>query len=94
MNFDERAVRAILLENGDWDGGLAALRDPRAAGVEAWIVRGEVATGGMLPDAALPAFAERISADHILTIAGGEHSPQRLLPEATVVALLRALGRG
>lgn len=90
--FDESAVRAVLLDNGDWDAGLAALNDPRAAGVETWVVRGETAAGGMLPDGALPAFAERIGADHILTIAGGEHSPQRMLPEATVLALLRALG--
>lgn len=55
--FDESAVRAILLDNGDWDGGLAALADPRAAGVDTWIVRGDPASGGMLPDAALPAFA-------------------------------------
>jgi pimeloyl-ACP methyl ester carboxylesterase len=91
--FDESAVRAVLLDNGDWDGGLAALRDPRAVGVEVWLVRGEVATGGMLPDGALPAFAERIGADHVLTIAGGPHSPQRTHPEATLVALLRAVGQ-
>lgn len=91
-SFDESAVRAILLDNGDWDAGLGALTDPRATRVETWIVRGETATGGMLPDGALPAFAERIGADHILTIAGGEHSPQRTHPEATVLALLRALG--
>lgn len=89
--FDESAVRAILLDNGDWDAGLAALTDTRAAGVETWIVRGETASGGMLPDGALPAFAERIGADHVLTVAGGPHSPQRTHPEATVVALLRAL---
>jgi pimeloyl-ACP methyl ester carboxylesterase len=91
--FDEPAVRAVLLDNGDWDGGLGGLADPRAAGVPTWVVRGELATGGMLPDGALPAFAERIGADHILTIAGGAHSPQRMHPEATLVALLRALGR-
>jgi pimeloyl-ACP methyl ester carboxylesterase len=91
--FDEPAVRAILLDNGDWDGGLAALADPRADGVDTWIVRGDPAFGGMLPDASLPGFAQRIGADHILTIDGGAHSPQRMHPEATVVALLRALGR-
>jgi pimeloyl-ACP methyl ester carboxylesterase len=90
--FEESAVRAVLLDNGDWDGGLAALGDPRAAGVAAWLVRGEIATGGMLPDAALPAFAGIIGADHVLTIGGGPHSPQRTHPEATLVALLRALG--
>jgi pimeloyl-ACP methyl ester carboxylesterase len=90
--FDESAVRAILLDNGDWDGGLAALADPRAAGVDTWVVRGDPASGGMLPDAALPAFVERIGADHVLTIDGGAHSPHRRHPEATLVALLRALG--
>lgn len=89
--FDESAVRAILLDNGDWDGGLAALSDPRAAGVDTWIVRGDPASGGMLHDAALPALVERIGADHLLTIEGGAHSPQRMHPEATLVALLRAL---
>ncbi len=33
-----------------------------------------------------------IGPDHILTIADGEHSPQRQRVEATLVALLRALG--
>jgi pimeloyl-ACP methyl ester carboxylesterase len=92
--FDEAAVRAVLLDNGDWDGGLGALRDPAAAGVETWVVRGEPAAGSLVPDAALPAFAQQIGAEHILTIAGGEHSPHRLLPEATVVALVRALRGG
>ncbi len=91
--FDESAVRAVLLDNGDWDGGLAALTDPRATGVATWVVRGELASGSLLPDAALPAVAARIGADHVLTVAGGPHSPQRTHPEATLVALLRALGR-
>lgn len=92
--FDETAVRAVLLDNGDWDGGLSALRDPAAADVETWVVRGEPAFGSLVPDAALTAFAERIGAKRILTIAGGEHSPHRQLPEATLVALLRALRGG
>jgi pimeloyl-ACP methyl ester carboxylesterase len=90
--FDEAAVRAVLLDNGDWDGGLGALRDPAAADVETWVVRGEPSAGSLVPDAALPAFAQRIGAERILTIAGGEHSPHRVLPEAAVAALLRALG--
>lgn len=92
-SFEEAAVRAILLDNGDWDGGLAALADPGASGIETWLVRGEPAAGSMLPEQALPAFAEQIGADHILTIADGAHSPQRMHPEATLAALLRALGR-
>jgi pimeloyl-ACP methyl ester carboxylesterase len=89
--FDPAGVLAVLLENGDWDGGLAALSDPAAEGVPTWLIRGEFRTGGMIPDAALPAFAARIGVDHILTIADAPHSPQRLFPEATVVAILRAL---
>jgi pimeloyl-ACP methyl ester carboxylesterase len=90
--FDGPAVRAILLDNGDWDGGLAALSAAPARDVETWIVRGEPAAGSLLPDAAVPGLAAVVGADHVLTIAGGAHSPQRLLPEATLVALLRALG--
>jgi pimeloyl-ACP methyl ester carboxylesterase len=90
--FSRDAVLAFLLENGDWDGGLASLADPAARDVPVWLIRGEFRAGGMVPDAVLPAFAGRIGADHVLTIAGAPHSPQRLYPEATVVAILRALG--
>jgi pimeloyl-ACP methyl ester carboxylesterase len=89
--FDEPAVRAILTENGDWDGGLAALADPAAADVPTWLIRGEPAAGGLIPDAEAVRIAERIGPDHVLTIAGGSHSPMRHLPEATTLALLRAL---
>jgi pimeloyl-ACP methyl ester carboxylesterase len=89
--FDPTAVLAVLLENGDWDGGLATLADPAAHAIPTWLIRGEFRTGGMIPDAALPAFAARIGADHLLTIADAPHSPQRLFPEATVLAILRAL---
>jgi pimeloyl-ACP methyl ester carboxylesterase len=91
--FDEPAVRAILTENGDWDGGLAGLADPATAGVPTWLVRGEPASGGLIPDEQAVRIAERIGADHVITIAGGAHSPMRLRPEATIVALLRALGQ-
>ena len=90
--IDETAARAVLLDNGDWDAGLSGLADPAAADLEIWVVKGEQATGSYLPDAALPAFVARLGADHILTIKDGAHSPQRMLPEATVVAFLRALG--
>jgi pimeloyl-ACP methyl ester carboxylesterase len=92
--FDEPAVRAILTQNGDWDGGLAALADPAAAGVRTWLVRGEPVTGGLIPDAQAVRIAERIGADHVITIAGGTHSPMRQYPEATTLALLRALASG
>ena len=89
--LDEVAARSVLLDNGDWDGGLADLSDPAADGVPTWIVRGDPAAGSLVPDAAIPAFAKLIGADHILTLDGAPHAPQRLFPEATVLALLRAL---
>jgi pimeloyl-ACP methyl ester carboxylesterase len=91
VQVDVDAARAILLDNGDWDGGLADISDPAADGIPTWIVRGDVAAGSLMPDAALPGFAARIGASHILTIAGGAHAPQRVHPEAVTLALLRAL---
>lgn len=91
---DEAAARAILLDNGDWDGGLADLADPAAADLDVWVIRGDPAAGGYLPDQALPAFIARLGADHVITLAGAPHSPQRTHPEATTAAVLRALERG
>jgi pimeloyl-ACP methyl ester carboxylesterase len=90
--FDEAAVRAVLLENGDWDGGLAGLADPAADAVETWVVRGDPSAGSLLPDPALPAWHRRLGSARVLTVADAPHSPHRTHPEATVVALLRALG--
>lgn len=89
--LDVAAARTVLLDNGDWDGGLADLSDPAADGIPTWIIRGEVAAGGLMPEEALPAFAARIGLSHILTLADGPHAPQRLRPEALTVALLCAL---
>jgi pimeloyl-ACP methyl ester carboxylesterase len=89
--FDETAARAILTENGDWDGGLADIADPAAAGVAFRLVRGEPAFGGLVPVAAGEAIAERIGREHVITIAGATHSPMRTRLEATILALLRAL---
>ena len=75
--FDEPAVLSVLTENGDWDGGLAALADPAA--------------GGLFWDAAVPAFAARLGAEHITTIGRAPHSPQRTHPVETTDAILRAL---
>jgi pimeloyl-ACP methyl ester carboxylesterase len=91
--FDEAAVRAILTQNGDWDGGLGALADPAAEGVPVWLVRGDPRVGGYVPDALVPEFAARLGAERIITIAGAPHSPQRTHPEALVLALQRALDR-
>lgn len=88
--FDEEAVRAVLRGN-DWDGGLADLADPAARDVPVWIVRGEPASGSYIAPTAVAGLAARVGGDRLLTIADGPHSPQRTHPEATLVALLRAL---
>jgi len=90
--FTESAALAILLENGEWDGGLAALADPAAAGIPTWVIRGVPEAGCFVPDAAVPAFRARVGHDHVITIADAPHSPQRTHPEATTLAILRALG--
>ena len=64
------AAGAVVLDNGDWDGGLADLSDPAAAGIPTWLIRARPGAGGLVPDAALPAFAALIGADHIITLAG------------------------
>jgi len=90
--FDPDAILAVLLDNGDWDGGLGALADPAARDLSTWLIRGDYGAGGMIPDEAVPAFEKRLGLDHVITIAGAPHSPQRTHPEATVLAILRALG--
>jgi pimeloyl-ACP methyl ester carboxylesterase len=90
--MDPEAARAVLVENTTWDAGLGDLADPAAAGIDVWVIRGEERSGGLLPDAALPAVADRVGAGNVLTIADGPHSPMRTHPEATAVALIRALG--
>jgi pimeloyl-ACP methyl ester carboxylesterase len=91
MQLDFDAARSVLLDNGDWDGGLGDLRDPAAHGLDVWLVRGEPETGGYVDDAAARSFGAVIGEDHVLTIAGGPHSPQRTHPVETVAAFLRAL---
>jgi pimeloyl-ACP methyl ester carboxylesterase len=90
--FTPRLVLDVLLQNGDWDGGLAALRDERAAGIPVWLIRGDWDAGGFIPDFKVPEIEAQLGEDHVVTIAGGPHSPQRTHPEATVLAILRALG--
>lgn len=89
---DVEAARAILLDNGDWDGGLEDLSDPAALGIPTWIVRGDPRTGSLLPDARLPALAALVRPDHVITLAGAPHAPQRTHPTELVAALLTALG--
>jgi pimeloyl-ACP methyl ester carboxylesterase len=90
--FNPQLVVDVLLKNGEWDAGMTALRDPQASGVDVWLIRGEWATGGLIPDSKLTAIERQLGAGHVLTIAGGPHSPQRTHPEATILAILRALG--
>jgi pimeloyl-ACP methyl ester carboxylesterase len=92
LEMDVEAIRSVLLENGDWDGGMGDLRDPAAAGLDVWVIRGEPATGSYVDDDAAREFAEIVGADHVVTIVGGPHSPQRTQPRETVEAFLRALG--
>ena len=89
--IDDAAVRAIYLENGDWDAGLAALSDPAARDVPISIIRGDPEQGGLIADEHVPALAERVGQDRFVTIPGASHSPQRTHPEATILAILRAL---
>ena len=92
MQLDFDAARSVLLDNGDWDGGLADLRDPAARGLDVWLIRGDPQTGGYVDDAAARAFGDVIGHDHVVTIVGGPHSPQRTHPVETIAAFLRALG--
>ena len=41
--------------------------------------------------AAVPAIAARVGADHVITIPGAPHSPQRTHPIETTATILRAL---
>lgn len=92
--LDEAAARSVVLDNGAWDGGLADLAHPAAAGIPVWVVRGDPAAGGLVPDAWLPAFEARIGPGRIHTVIGGAHSPHRLHPVETTAAILAALEAG
>jgi pimeloyl-ACP methyl ester carboxylesterase len=92
VELDFEAARSVVLDNGDWDGGLADLRDPAAAGLDVWIIRGDPRTGSYVDDAAARDFAAIVGEDHVVTIEGGPHSPQRTHPVETVAVVLRALG--
>jgi pimeloyl-ACP methyl ester carboxylesterase len=91
VRVDVAAARAIVLGNGDWDAGLAALDDPAAAGIDVWLIRGDPAAGGLLRNSAVRALVARLGAEHVITLAGAPHSPQRTHPAATVAAILLAV---
>jgi pimeloyl-ACP methyl ester carboxylesterase len=90
-NTDLEAARQVLLQNGDWDSGLAALTDPAATGLDVRVVRGDPATGGRTPDGVAATFAARYGADHVATIASAPHSPQPTHPDELIAALKLAL---
>jgi pimeloyl-ACP methyl ester carboxylesterase len=90
--FDPDAVLAVLLENGDWDAGLSAARAARDRHVPIWIIRGEWEAGCLIPDTLVPQLEAAFGRHRVITIRDAPHSPQRTHPEATLVALLRALG--
>ncbi len=92
LEMDQDAARSVVLDNGDWDGGLADVLDPAADGLDIWLIRGDPAAGGYLADAWVPGFAARIGDDHVRTIAGAPHSPMRTHPVETTADLLLALG--
>ncbi len=89
--IDGAAVQSIYLENGDYDAGVAALSDPAGKDIPAWVIRGDPAAGGLIADEHVSELADRVGSDHVITIAGAGHSPQRTHPEATILAILRAL---
>ena len=89
--FSPQLVLDVLLRNGDWDGGMAALRDPSARDVDVWLIRGDWECGGLIPDFQVRAIEAELGADHVVTIDGAPHSPQRTHPEATILAILRAV---
>ena len=90
--FDEAAVRDVLLLNGDWDGGYADLADPSAASVDRWLIRGDPAAGGLISDVAAARFEALLGRDRVITIARAPHSPHRTHPAESVAAILLALG--
>ena len=70
---------------------MAALDDPNARDLDVWLIRGEWSTGGFIPESTVPAIERQLGLDRVITIADGPHSQQRTHPEATVLAILRAV---
>jgi pimeloyl-ACP methyl ester carboxylesterase len=91
VQLDVAAARAVLLDNGDWDGGLADLADPSSAGIDTWVVRADPVAGGFLPDDQVPALEAIVGAGRMITLVGAPHAPQRTHAAETVGALLLAL---
>ncbi len=89
--FNANLVLDVLRGNGDWDGGMAALRHPNAINSDVWLIRGDWSMGSFIPDFKVPAIEAQLGADHVVLIEGAPHSPQRMFPEATILAILHAL---
>ena len=92
MPLDVDAARAVLLDNGDWDGGLADLRDPPLPASTRGSSGASRRPAATSTTKAARRFATVIGADRVITIPGAPHSPQRTHPVETVAVLLRALG--
>ena len=90
--FDEVAVREVLMRNGDWDGGYADLADPSATSIDRWLIRGDPTAGGLISNEAAARFEALLGDDRVITIPRAPHSPHRTHPAETVAAVLRALG--
>jgi len=91
VELDIEAARSVLLENGDWDGGLSSLTEPAAAGVAIRMTRGDPEAGSYVPDTAIPAFEAVIGEGNVATMPGAAHAPQRLQPAQTTAGILAAL---
>lgn len=92
VQLDIEAARAVLLDNGDWDGGLADATVAVELGVPTWLIRADPAAGGYLADDRLPAFEAILGPGRIVTLHGAPHAPQRTHAAETTSALLHALG--
>lgn len=89
--MDPVAVRSVLVDNGDWDGGMADLADPAAVGIPVRVVRGEPAHGGLTSDGYVTALRRAVAGVRVVTVAGAGHSPLRDDPSTTIRAILAAL---
>jgi pimeloyl-ACP methyl ester carboxylesterase len=92
VQLDIDAARAVLLDNGDWDGGLADAAVAVGLGVPTWLIRADPLSGGYIADDRVPAFEAVLGPDRVLTLRGAPHAPQRTHAAETTSALLHALG--
>lgn len=91
VQLDRDAARSVLLDNGDWDGGLVDIAVAVAAGVPTRLIRADPAIGGYLADDRLAPFEALLGPASITTLVGAPHAPQRTHPVETTAAILEAL---